>query len=85
MGKHPATRRGDRTTPVTSEASVDEVRAFAAGIDSDTPHIALPASVEAHVKPGCKPYTAAAFFHFKVTGPPKRHRATVERTDGRGL
>jgi len=35
-------------TPAHSQASVDEARVFAAGIDSDTPHIALPASVEAN-------------------------------------
>ena len=55
-------------TPEHSQASVDEARAFAAGIDSDTPHIALPASVEAQVETASKPYTAAAFFHFKATG-----------------
>ncbi|MDS0300969.1 hypothetical protein NDI76_19670 [Halogeometricum sp. S1BR25-6] len=62
-------------TPEHSRASVDEARAFAAGIDSDTPHIALPASVEAQVETASKPYTAAAFFHFKATGSLKRHRA----------
>jgi len=29
-------------TPAHSQTSVDEARVFAAGIDSDTPHIALP-------------------------------------------
>jgi len=48
---------------------------FAAGIDSDTPHIALPASVEAQIETASRPYTAAAFFHFKATGSLKRHRA----------
>ena len=62
-------------TPAHSQASVDEARAFAAGIDSDTPHIALPASVEAQIETASKPYTAAAFFHFKATGSLKRHRA----------
>ncbi|ELZ28966.1 hypothetical protein C474_13729 [Halogeometricum pallidum JCM 14848] len=62
-------------TPEHSRASVDEARAFAAGINSDTPHIALPASVEAQVETRSKPYTAAAFFHFKVTGSLERHRA----------
>ncbi|MDS0301382.1 hypothetical protein NDI76_21865 [Halogeometricum sp. S1BR25-6] len=62
-------------TPEYSQASVDEVRAFAAGIDRDTPQIALPASVEAQIETASKPYTAAAFFHFKVTGSLKRHRA----------
>jgi len=62
-------------TPAHSQASVDEARVFAAGIDSDTPHIALPASVEAQIETTSKPYTAAAFFHFKATGSLKRHRA----------
>ncbi len=62
-------------TPAHSQASVDEARSFAAEIDSDTPHIALPASVEAQVETASKPYTAAAFFHFKATGSLKRHRA----------
>ncbi|EJN56853.1 hypothetical protein [Halogranum rubrum] len=62
-------------TPEHSQASVDEARAFAAGIDSDTPQIALPASVEAQIETASKPYTAAAFFHFKATGSLKRHRA----------
>jgi len=55
-------------TPAHSQTSVDEARVFAAGIDSDTPHIALPASVEAQIETASKPYTAAAFFHFKATG-----------------
>ena len=62
-------------TPAHSQANVDEARSFAAGIDSDTPHIALPASVEAQVETASKPYTAAVFFHFKATGSLKRHRA----------
>ncbi|MDS0301168.1 hypothetical protein NDI76_20740 [Halogeometricum sp. S1BR25-6] len=62
-------------TPAHSHASVDEARAFAAGIDSNTPHIALPALVEAQVETRIKPYTAAAFFHFKATGSLERHRA----------
>ena len=62
-------------TPAHSQASVDEARSFAAEIDSDTPHIALPAAVEAQVETASKPYTAAAFFHFKATGSLKRHRA----------
>ncbi|MDS0301178.1 hypothetical protein NDI76_20790 [Halogeometricum sp. S1BR25-6] len=62
-------------TPEHSQATVDEAQAFAAGIDSDTPHIALPVSVEAQVETRGKPYTAAAFFHFKATGSLKRHRA----------
>jgi len=62
-------------TPTHSKASVDEAKAFAAGIDSDTPQIALQASVEAQIETASKPYTAAAFFHFKATGSLKRHRA----------
>lgn len=62
-------------TPAHSQATVDEARAFAAGIDSDTPQIALQASVEAQIETASKPYTAAAFFHFKATGSLKRHRA----------
>ena len=62
-------------TPEHSQASIDEARAFAAGIDSDTPQIALQASVEAQIETASKPYTAAAFFYFKATGSLKRHRA----------
>jgi len=62
-------------TPEHSKTNVDEARAFAAGIDSDTPQIALQASIEAQVETASKPYTAAAFFHFKATGSLKRHRA----------
>lgn len=62
-------------TPEHSRASVDEARAFAAGIDTDTPQIALPASVETQIETASKPYTAAAFFHFKATGSLQRHRA----------
>ncbi|WP_408960768.1 hypothetical protein [Natrinema sp. 74] len=62
-------------TPEHSQATVDEARAFAAEIDSDTPQIALQASVETQIETASKPYTAAAFFHFKATGSLKRHRA----------
>ena len=62
-------------TPAHSQASVDEARAFAAWIDSGTPQIALQASVEAQIETASKPYTAAAFFHFKATGSLERHRA----------
>jgi hypothetical protein len=55
-------------TPTHSQASVDEARAFATGIDSDTPQIALQASVESQIETASKPYTAAVFFHFKATG-----------------
>ena len=62
-------------TPVHSQASVEEAKAFAASIDTDTPQIALPASVETQIETQSKPYTAAAFFHFKATGSLERHRA----------
>lgn len=62
-------------TPEHAQATVDEARAFAAGIDSDTPQIPLQASVEAQIETASKPYTAAAFFHFKATGSLQRHRA----------
>jgi len=62
-------------TPEHSQASVDEARAFAAGIDTDTPQIALQASVESQIETASKPYTAAAFFHFKATGTLALHRA----------
>jgi hypothetical protein len=58
-------------TPAHSQAIVEEAKAFAASIDTDTPQIALPASVETQ----SKPYTSAAFFHFKATGTLERHRA----------
>lgn len=62
-------------TPEHSQATVDEAQAFASSIDTDTPQIALPASVESQVETASKPYTAAAFFHFKATGSLQRHRA----------
>jgi len=52
-------------TPAHSQATVEEAKEFAASIDTDTPQIALPASVETQVETQSKPYTAAAFFHFK--------------------
>lgn len=62
-------------TSAHSRATVDEARAFVASIDTDTPQIALPASVEAQLETASKPYTAAAFFHFKATGSLELHRA----------
>ncbi|MDF9748053.1 hypothetical protein [Natrinema salsiterrestre] len=62
-------------TPAHSQATVEEAREFATSIDTDTPQIALPASVETQIETQSKPYTAAAFFHFKATGSLKRHRA----------
>jgi len=51
-------------TPAHSQATVEEAKEFAASIDTETPQIALPASVESQVETQSKPYTAAAFFHF---------------------
>ena len=62
-------------TPANSQATVAEAIAFAASIDTDTPQIALPASVETQIETASKPYTAAAFFHFKATGSLELHRA----------
>jgi len=62
-------------TPAHSRATVEEAKAFAASIDPDTPQIALPASVETQVETQSKPYTSAAFFHFKATGSLERHSA----------
>jgi hypothetical protein len=62
-------------TPAHSQATVEEARAFAASIDTGTPQIALPASVETQIETQSKPYTAAAFFHFKATGSLELHRA----------
>ena len=61
--------------PENSQATVDEARAFASSIDTDTPQIALPASVETQIETASNPYTAAAFFHFKATGSLQQHRA----------
>ncbi|MFQ3319281.1 MAG: hypothetical protein ACI80F_001343 [Natronomonas sp.] len=58
-------------TPAHSQATVEEASEFAASIDTDTPQIALPASVETQ----SNPYTSAAFFQFKATGSLERHRA----------
>lgn len=55
--------------------SVEDARAFATGIDNDVPHNALPASVETQIETASKPYTAAAFIHFKATESLDRHRA----------
>ena len=62
-------------TPAHSQATVEEAKEFAASIDNDTPQIALPASVETQIETQSKPYTAAAFFHFKATGSLELHRA----------
>ena len=62
-------------TPAHSQATVEEAKEFAASIDTDTPRISLPASVEIQVVTQSKPYTSAAFFHFKATGSLKLHRA----------
>jgi len=61
-------------TPEHSQATVDEAQSFASSIDTDTPQIALPVSIESQIETASKPYTAAAFFHFKATGSLKRHR-----------
>jgi len=62
-------------TPPHSQPTVEEATEFAASIDTDTPQIALPAAVETQVETQNKPYTSAAFFHFKATGSLKLHRA----------
>ena len=62
-------------TPAHAQANAEEAKEFAASIDTETPQIALPASVESQVETQSKPYTAAAFFHFKATGSLERHRA----------
>jgi hypothetical protein len=62
-------------TPAHSQATVEEATAFAASIDTDTPQIALSASVETQVETQSRPYTSAAFFHFTATGSLERHRA----------
>ena len=62
-------------TPAHSQATVEEATEFAASIDTGTPQIALPASVETQIETQSKPYTAAAFFHFKAIGSLERHRA----------
>ncbi|CDK39170.1 hypothetical protein [Halorubrum sp. AJ67] len=62
-------------TPAHSQATVEEATEFAASIDTDTPQVALPASVETQIETQSKPYTGAAFFHFKATGSLELHRA----------
>ena len=62
-------------TPAHSQATVEEAKEFATSIDTATPQIALPASVESQVETQSKPYTSAAFFHFKATGSLELHRA----------
>jgi predicted nucleic acid-binding protein len=57
------------------EATVEEAKEFAASIDTDTPQIALPASIETQIETQSKPYTSAVFFHFRATGSFERHRA----------
>jgi len=47
-------------TPAHSQATVEEAKKFAASIDTETPQIALPASVETQVETQSKPYTSAA-------------------------
>ncbi|WP_323192586.1 hypothetical protein [Halostella sp. PRR32] len=62
-------------TPAHSQVTVEEAKAFAASIDTETPQVALPAAVETQIETQSKPYTSAAFFHFKATGSLERHRA----------
>lgn len=62
-------------TPTYARATVDEACAFATNIDTETPQITLATSVESQVEIASKPYTAAAFFHFKAIGSLKLHRA----------
>jgi len=62
-------------TPAHSQATVEEAKAFAASIDTETPQIALSATVETQIETQSKPYTSAAFFHFKATGSLELHRA----------
>ena len=62
-------------TPAHSQATVEEAKAFAASIDTETPQITLPAAVETQIETQSKPYTSAAFFHFKATGSLELHRA----------
>lgn len=67
-------------TPAHSLASVEDARAFAVSIDSDTPHVAFQYGRDPN-RTVSIPYTAAAFFHSKATGSLKLHRpyhATVE-------
>ena len=75
---------GETETPVNeltgetsahSQATVDEAPEFASSINTNTPQIALPASVKTQIEIQSKPYTAAAFFHFKSTGSLELHRA----------
>jgi len=42
-------------TPAHSQATVEEAKEFAASIDTETPQIALPASVESQVETQSKP------------------------------
>jgi hypothetical protein len=62
-------------TPAHSQATVEAAKGFAASIDTETPQIALPASVETQIETQSKPYRSAAFFHFEATGSLERHRA----------
>jgi len=62
-------------TPAHSQATVEEAKEFAASIDTETPKSRSRIRRVAGRKTQSKPYTAAAFFHFKATGSLKRHRA----------
>lgn len=62
-------------TPAHSQATVEEAKKFAASIDTETPQIMLPASVETQIETQSKSYSAAAFFHFKATGSLELHHA----------
>jgi len=64
----PARHQHIRKCPSRRRRSSDEY-------DTYTPQIALPASVETQIETQSKPYTAAVFFHFKMTGSLERHRA----------
>jgi hypothetical protein len=72
-------------TPAHSQATVKVAKEFATGIDTDKPQIAPPATVVTQIETQSRPYTSAAFFHFKTTGSLERHRAYLAAYDSDAL
>jgi hypothetical protein len=85
-------------TPAHSQATVEEAKEFAASIDTETPQIALPASVESQVEkhrasPTRRPHssTSRRQAHSSVTAPTTppttqtRSPSTSKRTTSPGI
>src|SRR6056297_2384839 len=71
-------------TPAHSQATVDEAREFAASIDTDTPQIALPASVETQIETASKPeYETFSIVYDKRAATYYRDKVSLATVNGR--